>query len=30
LNPAVDATKDGIVEGVEFFLGGRFDDDGVS
>ena len=28
-NPAVDATKDGIVEGVEFFLGGRFDDDRV-
>ncbi len=28
-NPAVDAAKDGIVEGVEFFVGGRFDDDGV-
>ncbi len=26
-NLAVDAAKDGIVEGVEFLLGGRFDDD---
>lgn len=28
-NPAVNAAKDGIVEGVEFFLDRRFDDNGV-
>src|SRR5271165_39324 len=28
-NPAMYATKDGIVEGVEFFPGGRFEDDRI-